>query len=74
MNYAGPRLFKRFLDGCRSYVEAVAKEAGRRERNEVLSLDSWIQARRSNRQVFIELGSLNYLTVNQCGSSLFFLD
>ena len=45
----GPRLFKRFLEACRSYVNSVTNEAERRERNEILGTDAWIQARRPGR-------------------------
>ena len=47
----GPKCFKRFTGLCKNYIEAVAKEAELRERNEILDFETYKHLRRENSAV-----------------------
>jgi hypothetical protein len=59
--HAGPRSLRRFLDHCRRYVDALAREAELREGGEVLGLVSYTNLRRENSAVCLCFGLIEYV-------------
>lgn len=60
LKYAGPNCYRRFLDHCEAYVDAVAREAELRERGEVLSMKDFEPLRRENSAIRLCFGLFEF--------------
>ncbi|OCH95452.1 terpenoid synthase [Obba rivulosa] len=61
LQYAGPGCLKRFLKHCEDYVEAVAREAEYRERDEILDMASFEDLRRENSAIRLCFGLFEFV-------------
>ena len=60
MRLAGPTCSTRFLENCKKYVDAVAREAELREAGRVLDLESFMPLRRNNSAVPLCFSLIEY--------------
>ena len=57
---AGPRCTARFFEHFRRYVEAMGREAERRDRDHVLDLESFIRERRDSSAISLSFSLIEY--------------
>lgn len=60
MRSIGPLSFRRFLQHSKDYIDCVAKEAGYRERGQVLDLESFKHLRRENSAIRLCFGLFEF--------------